>query len=78
MTNGKPSQPDIVETSGLALVQAGERIFPDADSAAKFAAAPNVVNYYFPVEIEVIGPGTQEAFAETIYDALQREFSALG
>jgi hypothetical protein len=41
--------------------------------ATLVAAPAQVVNYYFPVEVEVIGAGGAEALAERIYDALQRE-----
>ena len=79
MEDRRPAQPQVVQRTGLALVHEGERIFPAEDSAAKLAAGDaNVVNYYFPVEIEIIGAGTPEDFAERIYDALQREFNALG
>jgi hypothetical protein len=75
----KPDQPEVVERTGLAVVHKGQRIFPAEDSAAKLVPSEaNIVNYYFPVEIEVVGAGTPEAFAEMIYDALQREFNALG
>jgi hypothetical protein len=67
-----------VASTGLALVHEGESIYAGEKSAAKLVdAEANVVNYYFPVEVEVIGAGTPETFAEMIYDALQREFNAL-
>lgn len=31
-----------------------------------------VVHYYFPVEIEVIGPGLSEGLKEEIYAAIQK------
>lgn len=75
----KPAQPQVVERTGLALVHEGERIFPAADAAAMFTSAgANIVNYYFPVEIEVVSAEATASLAESIYDALQREFSALG
>jgi hypothetical protein len=68
----------IVERTGLAVVHEGERIVVAPDSAAQLVAAPaQVVNYYFPVEVEVLDVGTAEALAERIYDALQRELRAL-
>lgn len=77
--DGAPTQPEVVLRTGLALVHEGERIYPDEDSAAKLVAGEaNIVNYYFPVEIEIIGAGTLDEWVENIYDALQREFSALG
>ena len=74
-----PNQPQVVLRTGLALVHEGEQIYPAEDSAAKLVAGDaQVVNYYFPVEIEVVGTGTLDELTENIYDALQREFSALG
>jgi hypothetical protein len=67
-----------VERTGLALVHEGELIIAAPDATAMLTAAPvQVVNYYFPVEIEVVGAGGAEALAEQIYDALQRELNAL-
>ena len=37
----------------------------------------NAVNYYFPVEIEVVG-GKMDALAEQIFDALRLHIEALG
>jgi hypothetical protein len=72
------AETQIVERTGLALVHEGERIAAPADAVAKLAAAPvQVVNYYFPVEVEILGVGTADALAERIYDALQRELRAL-
>jgi hypothetical protein len=36
-----------------------------------------VINYYFPVEVEIIGAGTADTWAEQIYDALQLGLDAL-
>jgi len=48
----------IVERTGLALVHEGERIVAAPGSAAELVAtSAQVVNYYFPVEVEVIGVG---------------------
>lgn len=78
MKDSLPSQPRVVDETGLAVVHAGELISATRESAATISAAEsNIVNYYFPVEIEIVGPGTHEALADTIYDALQREFNAL-
>jgi hypothetical protein len=67
-----------VERTGLALVHEGELIVATPDATAMLTAAPGqIVNYYFPVEIEVVGAGGAEALAEQIYDALQRELNAL-
>jgi hypothetical protein len=74
-----PNQPEVVLRTGLAVVHEGERIYPAEDSAAKLVSAEaNIVNYYFPVEIEVIGAGALDELVENIYDALHREFSAQG
>ena len=78
-SNDLPILPQIVENTGLALVHEGERIYPAENSAARLVdSTDSVVNYYFPVEIEVVGAGGVEALAEHIYEALQREFLALG
>jgi hypothetical protein len=71
-------QPQVVQRTGLALVHEGERIYAAEDAAAALAPMANVINYYFPVEIEIVGAGGADALAERIYAALQREFSALG
>jgi hypothetical protein len=76
--NGRVRAAQLVERTGLALVHEGERIMAPAEAAARLVAAPaQIVNYYFPVEIEILGVGTAEAMAERIYDALQRELRAL-
>ncbi len=67
-----------VERTGLAVVHDDEMIVPAEGSEAVLAqTGANVVNYYFPVEIEIIGAGTAEEWAQDIYAALQQEFSAL-
>jgi hypothetical protein len=72
------SDSQLVERTGIALVHEGERIVAKADAAATLAAAPaQVVNYYFPVEVEILGVGTADALAQRVYDALQRELRAL-
>jgi len=77
--DGMPQGPQRVDRTGIALVHEGERIFPASDAGALLTAdADRVVNCYFPVEIEVLGPDTADALVERIYDALQREVSALG
>lgn len=71
--------PQQVERTGLAVVHEGERIVPEEGAAAVLSRVEGaVVNYYFPVEIEIIGVGTAEELAEQIYAALQRELSAFG
>jgi hypothetical protein len=67
-----------VERTGLAVVHEGELIVAAPDATAMLTAAPaQIVNYYFPVEIEVVGAAGADALAEQIYDALQRELNAL-
>jgi hypothetical protein len=72
-----PATPQRVERTGIALVHEGERIFPAEDSAAGLAGLQGgLVNYYFPVEIEVIGGG-HERMAEEIFDALRIHIEGL-
>jgi hypothetical protein len=69
--------PRRVERTGIALVHEGERIFPAEDSAAGLATtSAGVVNYYFPVEIEVVG-GDAERIVEEIFDALRMHIETL-
>ena len=71
-----PDLPQRVERTGIALVHQGERIFPAEDSAGEIAAmSVGAVNYYFPVEIEVVGGA--ERMAEEIFDALRLHIEAL-
>jgi hypothetical protein len=78
IANGPRPETQLVERTGIALVHEGERIVAAADAAATLVGGPaQVVNYYFPVEVEVIGAGGAEALAERIYDALQRELRAV-
>lgn len=73
------NQAQIVERTGLALVHEGERIFAAPAAEAVFLpAGTNVINYYFPVEIEIIGADAGEALTESIFDALRQELSAMG
>jgi hypothetical protein len=70
-------QPKVVESTGFALVQKDERIYPAEHSLARLKAlGPTSVNYYFPVEIEVAG-GSQQALAEQIFDAMRMHLEAL-
>jgi hypothetical protein len=72
-----PATPLRVERPGIALVHEDDLIFPGKDSAAGLAAMQGgVVNYYFPVEIEVIGGG-YERVAEEIFGALRMHIEAL-
>ncbi len=76
--NEQVSEPQLVESDGLAVVHKGERIFPAEDmSAALTSMGGAIVNYYFPVEIEIIGAGTANTLAEEIYAALQQGLDAL-
>jgi hypothetical protein len=68
-----------VEQTGIALVHEGEWILPAPGSAADVtpvsaeALGAGVVNYYFPVEVEMIGDLTdaqRRAVADQIYDEL--------
>ena len=68
--------PQRVERTGLALVHEGERIFPDEKSAAALAPlTASVVNYHFPVEIEIVGGA--EALAAKIFDDLRMHIESL-
>jgi hypothetical protein len=68
--------PQQVERTGIALVHEGERIFPGERSAAALSPlTASVVNYHFPVEIEVVG-GTEE-FAERIFAELRMHIESL-
>ena len=70
--------PEVVERTGLAVVHEGERIFPARGSTAVISPlAPAAVNYYFPVEIEVVGGG-MEALAKQIYRDLREKLEDLG
>jgi len=73
-----------VRETGLAVVHEGEYILPAPGSEATIDAVPHagaaVVNYYFPVEIEIAGSLAEEdraAIQSTIWsqllDALQRQ-----
>jgi hypothetical protein len=69
-----------VERTGLAVVHEGEYIVPAPGSEATVAAdveeVGRVVNYYFPVEIEVVGElGAEhmEAVAQYVYDELTNQ-----
>jgi hypothetical protein len=67
-------EPQRVERTGLALVHEGERIYPAEGSAALLGAlGPHIVNYYFPVEVEVVGAGMLEEW----FGALRLHIEAL-
>jgi len=72
-----------VKETGLAVVHQGEYIMPAAGSEAVIEpaamSANTVINYYFPVEIELVGaiPDDERADLEAriwsqLTDALQR------
>lgn len=73
-----------VDRTGIALVHEGEYILPSPGSeAAISAAAPSggdqVINYYFPVSIEVVGTLTEEQLkqvTDTVFDALDSELAS--
>jgi hypothetical protein len=71
--------PQRVERTGIALVHEGERIYATEEAAAALVPqAARTLHYYFPVEVEVLGPAAAQAMAEQIYDALLRELASLG
>jgi hypothetical protein len=60
------------------LLQADESGFWTEPTARMFASEGEVViNYYFPVEVEIIGADTADSWAEQIYDGLQLGLDAL-
>lgn len=72
-----------VKETGLAVVHEGEYIMPAAGSEAKIEPtqmmAQGVVNYYFPVEVVIVGSLPEEEQAaieariwESLGDALER------
>ncbi len=69
--------PQLVGRTGIALVHEGERIYPPQGSEALLSPmSESVVNYYFPVEIEVVGAGVDK-LAEQIFEALRLHIEAL-
>jgi hypothetical protein len=70
-----------VERTGIALVHEGEYIVPQAGSEAVISPTGEaaVVNYYFPVQVEVVGslPDTEvQRVAGYVFDQLDRELAA--
>ena len=72
-----------VERTGIALVHEGEYIMPAPGSEAQINRAAQrddlVINYYFPVEIEVIGTLTDEQIRRVstyVFDELTRELAS--
>jgi len=68
-----------VERTGIALVHEGEYIVPAAGSEAVLSpAAGAVVNYYFPIQVEVVGtlPDDEvQRVASYVFDELDRELA---
>jgi hypothetical protein len=70
-----------VERTGIALVHEGEYIVPQAGSEAVISPGGEeaVVNYYFPVQVEVVGslPDAEvQRVAGYVFDQLDRELAA--
>jgi len=72
-----------VERTGIALVHEGEHIMPAPGSEAQITTYDQangvVINYYFPVEIEVIGALNDEqirSVTEYVFDELSRELDS--
>jgi hypothetical protein len=72
-----------VERTGIALVHEGEYIVPAPASEAVLspsdAGAGPVVNYYFPIEVEVVGslPDTEvQRVADYVFGELERELAS--
>jgi hypothetical protein len=68
-----------VERTGMALVHEGEYIYPAPDSEALITSdsegmqGNQVINYYFPVEVEIVGTlsnSEMQRVAQYVYDEL--------
>jgi len=77
---------DRVERTGLALVHEGEYVVPGPGSAAVLSPDPEtdpgdgmgVVNYYFPVHVEVVGSLPEDEIqrvAGYVFSELDRELA---
>jgi hypothetical protein len=68
-----------VDRTGIALVHEGEYIVPAAGSEAVVSpGAGPVVNYYFPVQVEVVGTLPEDEVlrvAGYVFDELGRELA---
>jgi hypothetical protein len=68
-----------VERTGIALVHEGEYIVPAAGSEAVISGGSGtVVNYYFPVQLEVVGTLPEhevQRVAGYVFDELGRELA---
>ena len=72
-----------VERTGIALVHEGEYIMPAPGSEARISGEAQddgmVINYYFPVEIEIIGALSDEQIRRVsnyVFDELTRELAS--
>jgi hypothetical protein len=75
--NEMPSAPERVEKTGIVLVHENDEIYPAKGSEALLRRlGPAVVNYHFPVEIEVIAGG-KEAIIEQICDELRMHIESM-
>jgi hypothetical protein len=70
-------QGDFVDSTGIALLHAGDFVRPMPGSQAVMrdveGSSGQVVNYYFPIEIEVVGGLSEEHLrmcADFVYDEL--------
>ncbi|HEY0980871.1 MULTISPECIES: hypothetical protein [unclassified Schlesneria] len=87
MTNQSPPPSGVeIKETGLAIVHKGEFIFPAAGSQAVLQSATGpeatVVNYYFPIEIVLVGDLSEQTHQEIqsriwekLGDALERSGS---
>jgi hypothetical protein len=79
---GRPA-PKLVRETGIALVHKGERIRAEDDAQAELVADDTlaVVNYHFPVEIEVRGGAAavnKEEIARYVYERLAKRLKETG
>ena len=74
-----------VEKTGIALIHEGEYILPASGSEAIISpavGAPDsemVINYYFPIEIEIVGElGAEQLkdITEAVWNALETELAS--
>jgi hypothetical protein len=89
-SNGRPGQrlggrAARVRRTGIALVHEGELVLPASGSEAEadvvLSDSRTVVNYYFPVEIEVVAGGTPvdvDGIVDAAMDRLNRSLEGLG
>jgi hypothetical protein len=81
MANGSDSGPARVTETGIALVEAGELVVPEAGSTAQAERviddARMTIQYYFPVEVEVRAAPEPVAAQEIVDMALEALASGL-